>query len=196
MKTEYEVKFADIDFDAIRRKLKLAGAKLVTPMRLMKRTIIETPEIKERNAFLRVRDEGDKTTLTYKQFDNLSVDGAKEHEITISDFDTTLNILNICGLKSRSIQESKRETWILDGVNIELDEWPWLKPYIEIEGESESAIRRAAGDLGLKWEDAVFGDVMVVYRRQYPHLSYLNKVSEIAEVRFNSPLPKLLKTDN
>lgn len=193
MKTEFEVKFLNVDFDNLRQQLKKAGAVQTQNMRLMKRAIIENSEMKQKNAFLRVRDEGDKTTLTYKQFNELSVDGAKEYEITVSDFQATVDLLNASGLPYRSLQESKRETWELEGSEIVLDEWPWLNPYIEIEGESENHVREISEKLGFVWSDAVFGDVMVAYRAQYPHLTENDTVGNIPEVRFGDPLPELLK---
>lgn len=192
MQTEYEVKFINLDHDEIRLKLKDIGAELEKPMRLMKRVVIETPEMRKKNAFIRVRDEGDKVTLTYKQFDALSVDGAKEYEVTVSDFQATVDLLLAAGFPNQSYQESKRETWILDSVEIVLDEWPWLEPYIEIEGGSESHVREVAAKLGLDWSEAVFGDVMAVYRRQYPHLGARSAISDVAQVRFGDPIPGLL----
>lgn len=194
MKTEFEVKFVNVDHDEIRSKLKDLGAKLEQPMRLMKRAIIETEELKAKNAFIRVRDEGDKVTLTYKQFQELSVDGAKEHEIVVSDFITTVDLLSSAGLPYHSLQESKRETWKLDDAEIVLDEWPWLNPYIEIEGSSEKHVKEVTIMLGLSWYEAVFGDVMAAYRAQYPHLSKSDTVGNISNVRFNDPLPDLLKS--
>ena len=76
---------------------------------------------------------------------------------------------------------------------IVLDEWPWLKPYIEIEGESEAELRTVAVQLGLDWSGAVFGDVMVAYRAQYPYLTEKQTVGRVAEVRFGDPLPDLLR---
>jgi len=191
MNTEFEVKFVNVDHETLRAKLKDLGATLEHPMRLMKRAIIETPLLKQKDAFLRVRDEGDKTTLTYKQFQDLSVDGAKEFEIVVSDFQTTIDLLNVSGLPCRSIQESKRETWELDSAEVVLDEWPWLNPYIEIEGKSEKHVREVAAKLGFDWNAAVFGDVMAAYRVQYPHLKLEDTVGNIAEVKFGDPLPSL-----
>lgn len=194
MNTEFEVKFVDVNHDEMRKKLTALGAELKQPMRLMKRAIIETPELKAKDAFLRVRDEGDKVTLTYKQFDTLSVDGAKEHEVVVSDFQATVDLLASAGLPYRSLQESKRETWMLDDSEIVLDEWPWLDPYIEIEGESEDHVRATSQKLGFDWNDAVFGDVMAAYREQYPHLTNEDTVGNIPEVKFDNDLPDLLVT--
>ena len=195
MKTEFEVKFVRVGHDGVRAKLKDLGATLGQPMRLMRRAIIETPELKEQGAFLRVRDEGDKVTLTYKQFNSLSVDGAQEHEVVVSDFQATVDLLQAAGLPYRSLQESKRETWHYDNAEVVLDEWPWLDPYIEIEGDSEAHVRQIAEQLGFNWDDAVFGDVMAAYRVQYPHLSEKDTVGNLAEVKFGDPLPDLLKTE-
>ena len=193
MKTEYEAKFIRINHDEIRQKLKDIGATLHHPMRLMRRAIIENEELKKKDAFLRVRDEGDKITLTYKQFSNLSVDGAKEHEIIVNDFNETISLLAAAGLPHRSIQESKRETWTYDKAEVVLDEWPWLDPYIEIEADSEEAVKKLASELGFDWDDAIFGDVMAAYRSQYPHLSEKDTVGNSPIVRFGDPLPDLLK---
>lgn len=192
MRSEIEAKFLNVNFDQLRQKLNDAGAKCVQPMRLLRRVTIETPDLIMKNAYLRVRDEGDKVTMTYKQFDTLSVDGAKEIEVIVSDFEDTIALLSAGGLAYGSMQESRRETWMLDGCEVVLDEWPWLKPYIEIEGESEILIKSAADKLGFDWKDAIFGDVMVAYRAQYPHLTERDTVGRIPSVKFSDPLPDLL----
>jgi adenylate cyclase class 2 len=194
MKTEIEVKFLNVDHNTVRQKLKNIGAKMTTPMRPMRRVIIDTPEMKSKNAYLRIRDEGTKVTITYKQFNDLSVDGAKEIELTVSNFESVIELLNAVGLPYRSFQETRRETWEINDVEIVLDEWPWLKPYIEIEGNSETEIRNVAEKLGFDWNhDASFGDVMVAYRAEYPHLGPNDTIGDIAEARFGDPLPDFLK---
>jgi adenylate cyclase class 2 len=197
MKTEIEVKFLNIDHDELRKLLLLNGGKCVTKLRLMKRAIIDYPDRrlqkKPSNSYIRVRDEGDKTTLTYKKFDSLSVDGAKEIETIVKSFEDTVNIFTAIGLEVESLQESRRETWEIMGSKVELDEWPWLDPYIEIEGPSEGHIRKVSAKLGLDWDKGVFGDVMVAYRAQYPTLSLDDTVGNISEVKFGSPLPSLFK---
>lgn len=193
MQSEIEVKFLAIDQDEIRKKLKDLGGVCEQPMRLMRRAIIENDGMKAKDGYLRVRDEGDKVTMTYKQFDSLSVDGAKEIEITVSDFESAVKLLTQIDLPYRSFQESKRETWKLEDVEVVLDEWPWLKPYLEIEGESEERLKIVATQLGFDWQNAVFGDVMAAYRAEYPHLTEKDTVGNITEVRFGDPLPELLK---
>ena len=195
MKNEIEVKFLQIDVEVMREKLQAVGAKLVKPMRLMRRAIVDHADLrlqKDKNGYIRVRDEGDKVTLTYKQFDALSIDGAKEIELTVSSFSDAIAFLEAAGLIVRSFQESKRETWTLDEAEVVIDEWPWLKPYIEVEADDEVTLKNAAERLGFDWASAVHGDVMVAYRAEYPHLSLDDTIGTLAEVRFGTPLPALL----
>ena len=192
MKTEIEAKFVNIDHDDIRAKLTEIGATLEQPMRLMKRVTIDSTQLKAKDAFVRIRDQGDKVTLTYKQFDELSVTGAKEIEVTVSSFEDTVSLFSAAGLPHGSYQETKRETWNIDSTEIVLDVWPWLNPYIEIEGASEEIIKDVATQLGLNWADAVFGDVMAAYRVQYPHLGIHDTVGNLPEVKFGEPLPEFL----
>jgi adenylate cyclase class 2 len=196
MKTEIEVKFLSLSHDEVRKRLLEIGATCVHPMRLMKRAIIDFTNHRlvqgESNAYVRVRDEGDKVTLTYKQFNSLSVDGAQEIETTVGSFEDAIAIFIAIGLEVMSFQESKRETWEYKGYEIVLDEWPWLNPYIEIEGMSEDGLKLIATELGLQWDKAAFGDVMVAYRAQYPHLKVGESVSGLKEVRFNTPAPQFL----
>ena len=193
MKTEIEVKFLAVDHDDIRAKLTAIGATLEIPMRLMRRVTIDNDLMGKKEAFVRIRDEGHKVTMTYKQFDELSVDGAKEIEVEVSNFQDAIDLLAATGLTQGSFQETRRETWKLGSTEIVLDEWPWIKPYIEIEGESESILRDVAAQLGLDWTDGVFGDVMVAYRAEYPHLGDRETVGNVTEVLFGAELPELLR---
>jgi adenylate cyclase class 2 len=197
MNPEIEVKFLNIDHAEIRSKLQEIGAICETPLVLMKRAIIDYPDRRLQagspNSYIRVRDEGNKISLTYKQFDSISIDGAKEVELTVSSFEDAIKIFTSVGLEVVSFQESKRETWRLNDCEIVLDEWPWLKPYIEIEADSEAIIKEVSAKLELDWADAMFGDVMVAYRAQYPYLNPEQTIGRIAEVRFNAPFPELLK---
>jgi adenylate cyclase class 2 len=191
MKSEIEVKFANVDHDEIRERLKELGATLEQPMRNMRRVVIDTPELKKKNAFIRIRDEGDKVTVTYKQFDQLSIDGAKEIEIVVSNFEDAVALFASAGLSHSSLQESRREAWSLGEVEIVLDEWPWLNPYIEIEGPSEELVTLTAKKLNFDWNDGVFGDVMAAYRLQYPKLGMHDTVGNLPNVRFGDPLPDI-----
>lgn len=196
MKTEIEVKFADVDVNAIRHALKAAGAVCEQPMRLMKRALIEEPHHEKDHSFIRVRDEGNKITLTFKRRADAAaskIDSVKELEVEVSDFDKTVELFKEAGWQYKTFQESKRETWTLDNTEVVIDEWPWLKPYIEIEGENEQVIQAVAKKLGLSWSEVIFGHIDALYERQYEFQDGIRGVIDLPEVRFSDPLPVLFK---
>lgn len=196
MQTEIEAKFLDVDIDDMRKKLEAVGASLVLPMRDMRRALIEEPHHKAERSFLRIRDEGDKITLTFKRKSardgENTVTSTREIETTVGDFDTTVELLAEAGWNYTTYQESRRETWQLDGVEIVIDEWPWINPYIEIEGESVELVKNVAKHLGFEWEDAIFGSVDEIYQRDFPDMA-ARGVIDIKEVRFKDPVPNEFK---
>ena len=165
MHTEIEAKFLGIDHDAMRTKLEALGATLVAPARQMHRVNYDV--LDNRRAWVRVRDENNKVTLTYKQLDDRSLHGTKEVNLTVDSFEQAEAFLQAIGLKPKTDQQTKRESWKLGDVEIELDEWPWIRPFLEIEGPDESSVKEAAAKLGLDWKDALHGSVEIAYRAEY-----------------------------
>lgn len=196
MQAEIEVKFTDIDIGDMREKLMQNGAHLEQPMRLMRRALIEQPEHKAQHAFIRIRDEGNRVTLTFKrhiEFDEPTVNSLHEIEVLVSDFDKTVALLKEAGWMYTTFQESKRETWTYKECEIVIDEWPWLKPYVEIEGPTEKDVKEVAGELGFDWKAAQFGHVDMVYAKEYDFAPGFRGVIDLLEVRFQDPLPKQFK---
>lgn len=193
MKTEFEVKFVDIDIDDMRSRLEAAGAVCAQPSRLMRRALIEEPHHAAEHAFLRVRDEGDKVTLTFKRRDSDAkgtIENTKELEVEVSDFEKTIELFELAGWQYKTFQESRRETWKLGPAEVVIDEWPWLAPQIEIEAESEDAVKAATAQLSLDWNDAFYGHIDDAYKLQYSFTPGFRGVIDLKEVRFGQPLPK------
>ncbi len=193
IQAEIEAKFVDVNIEDIRTRLAQVKAELEHPMRLMRRVVIEQEHHAAENSFIRIRDEGDRTTLTFKRRTKpdgtTTIDSTQELETTVGNFDVAVNILKEAGWDYITFQESRRETWRLDDVEIVIDEWPWIEPYIEIEGESIEAVQEVARKLGFDWNDAVFGSVDVIYQRDFPDMS-VRGVIDIKEVRFGDALPR------
>ncbi|NCU30590.1 CYTH domain-containing protein [Candidatus Saccharibacteria bacterium] len=193
MNTEIEAKFYGVNHDDIRAILTGLGAICEKPMRTMRRYTFDNPAMKAKGGWIRVRDEGDKVTTAYKQIDKLSLDGMKEIELEVSDFDNMVDIYRALELEGGSYQESKRETCKLGDVEIVLDEWPWLQPLIEVEGPSELRVAEVAEQLGFDMNSAMHGDITVVYKIQYPFLGDSFCTGDLPFVRFNDPIPEQLK---
>ncbi|MGD1003225.1 MAG: class IV adenylate cyclase [Minisyncoccia bacterium] len=166
METEIEAKFLDIDPIAVRAKLKALGAALIYPEVLMKRKVFDHPTNKQSD-WLRVRDEGDKITMSYKKVIDRTVHGTKEITIKVSNFDDACAILLAAQLRQAAYQETRRETWRLDETEIMIDTWPWIPTFVEIEAPSEEKLKAAARKLGLQWGDALYGSVEPAYQKYY-----------------------------
>lgn len=199
MHSEIEAKFLDVEHDAVRNRLLSLGGKCIQPMRLMRRALLDYPDFrlnKERDGFVRIRYEGDKVTLTYKEHNALTqglVDGAKEIEVEVSNFEKTIDLFKEIGLIVKSYQESRRETWNYLDAEIVLDEWPWIKPYIEIEAQTKETVKSVSEKLGYIWTDAVFGGVTNAYLSEYPKIKPTENLGDLAEVRFGMDIPQWLK---
>ena len=80
MQTEIEAKWLDIDLAKMRKRLLEVGAKLFAKERLMTRKVYDYPDkrLEKIGGWIRVRNEGDKITLSYKQLNDRTVHGTKE----------------------------------------------------------------------------------------------------------------------
>ncbi|MCA9379070.1 class IV adenylate cyclase [Candidatus Dojkabacteria bacterium] len=169
MQTEFEATFSIESKDVIRKQLKSIGAKMVKEEFKQTRAVFNLPTGHEiENGWLRVRDEQDKVTMSLKVVkNNTTIANQKEIELRVNSFDDASALLTAIGCKAKSYQENLRERWELGDVEITIDEWPFLDPYIEIEGSSEEQVREVAEQLGYDWKEAYFGSVDYIYAQKY-----------------------------
>lgn len=163
MQTEYEVKILDIDVKNIENRLKKIGAKKIKE-RNMHRCVYNLLEHKK-DSWLRLRNNGEKTTLTLKEIRNDRINGTKEIEVVVDDFDQTYKILEKIGLTCRANQENKRISYKLKNVEIEIDFWPKIPPYLEIEAKSKKEIETIVKLLGFKMSQTTSIGVSKVYAK-------------------------------
>ena len=97
--------------------------------------------------------------------DNIS--NQKEVCLEIDNFENARIFLEKIGCIKKAYQESKRELWELDNVEITIDEWPFLEPFIEIEGKNEEDVKKATKKLGFNYKDAFFGSADFLYAKKY-----------------------------
>lgn len=168
MNIEYEATFERVDKDVVREQLRLSGAELKRPEFLQKRVVFNLPSGHEiPGAWLRVRDEGDKVTMSLKIVDGDRIEDQKEICVTVNDFDATVHLLSLLGAQRKAFQETKRELWLLDGVEITIDEWPFLEPFVEVEGSSEEQVKSVAKKIGFDYSQALFCSTDTLYARKY-----------------------------
>ena len=187
MDIEYEATFENIDKDEIRKKFKKAGAKLVRPKFLQKRIVFYLPN-KQKHAWLRVRNESGKNTMSLKIIDGDRIQDQKEICLNIDNFAKAVEFLTAIGCEKKGYQETKRELWKLDGVEITIDEWPFLEPFVEVEGKSEQNVKNVCAKIGLNYNKALFCAIGELYKRKYGvSLDYIN--NKVPKITFNSENP-------
>jgi len=111
----------------------------------------------------------------------LDINSIKEIETEVKDFDIMVDIFRNLGLREKSYQETYREVWKINGeVEIMIDLWPWLNPYIEIEAESEKLVRKYSNALWFNYEEGIFGTAAEVYKQELGlEPDYINNLPEI-----------------
>jgi predicted adenylyl cyclase CyaB len=109
-------------------------------------------EIHKRRDVLRLRREGDKSELTYKEVTfQAGAKVAQEHTIEVSDCETTLKILQLSGLSVTQRMDKHRLSYKTADARFDIDtyqgEFGFIPPFMEIEA-SENTIQKYAKQLG------------------------------------------------
>lgn len=164
MAKEIEAKYLDIDRNNLLRELMSHGANLAYPEILIQRRTYTLTHGRS----IRVRREPDGSiTCTAKSEDrSLGALSLDEYEVQVSDYNEMCAILSLLYPDvSYSDQESKRETWILDGSEVTIDTWPGIPTFVEIESPSLEELERISKLLGYNITHAVYGRASSAYER-------------------------------
>lgn len=171
MHEEKEVKFLDIDATAIENTLLSIGAIKVGEF-AYRRRVFDYPDwrLDKDHSWLRLRDEGEKIILAFKHrlgvaaSDGSTIDtGMEEIEVVVDDFDTTTLLLTRIGFIEKHYAENRRVRWVKDGVEFDLDSWPQIPTYLEIEAPTWEQIDEAITWLGLNPADKKIFSTNQVY---------------------------------
>ena len=159
MKIEIETRFLDIDKKDLIEKLKKFCAVDEGEVKLDE-IIFYDKDLKwfDEHRLVRLRKVKDKIKLTYKHNKGQRVDSVDEAEFEVSDFNEAKILLESIGLVAYRIVEKMRHTFKLDGVTIDIDQWPQIPAYAEFEGDSVDELKKIVDKLGLKWENRFEAD--------------------------------------
>lgn len=166
MEKERELTVLNIDVEDFIKRLEELGAKKQGEF-LQRRYVFDVKPINP-NKWIRLRTNGQKTTLTIKEIkDRNSIEGTNELEIVVDDFDKTNEILNALGYQARNYQENYRRVYLFDNTEISIDSWPLIPTYAEIEGKTNEDVERILELVNTKDYQVTTFDVESIYREIY-----------------------------
>ena len=88
-----------------------------------------------------------------------------ETEIEVPSIKEANNLLEALGYAYKSYQEKERITYILDGYELDIDTWPGIPTYVEIEGSSEEDLEIILNKLGYSMKDTVSCTADQIYEK-------------------------------
>ena len=144
---EIETKIIDIDKDGLIAKLEKDGAEFIGKT-LQKRWVFALEKAEGEDRFIRVRTDGKTATVTYKRRAGGGLANTEELETVVEDFDTAAKIFEEV-LGSGLYQENIRYTYVYKNAEITINEWPKLRPVVEVEAKSEEEVRAAISEIGI-----------------------------------------------
>jgi len=177
MQKEIETRFLDIQKDELVKKLVALGA-LDQGEEKLDEIIFHAADMSwvGKNKFVRLRKTKGKIRLTYKENVRQTVDSAEEIELEVSDWNKCSELLGKIGLRPVRRLEKYRHTFELDDTIVDIDTWPKIPAYVELEGPSVESLKNSCRKLGMDWEQRFDGDAREVFR----HYGYdLDNISVI-----------------
>ena len=134
------------------------------------------------NKWIRLRQSNDKKELTLKhvyQKNDSRIQKVKEIELTVDSIEEMNNFLEGIGIVRRNYQEKIRHSYVYKDAEIEIDEWPYLEPYMEIECDNNNTIKELIDLLDLNKYEIVSLNTQELYKRKNIN------VLEMDELRFD-----------
>lgn len=190
---EIEVKFLNIDKEALEKKLLGIGAEKVGDM-FLRHVAFDFPgwPLNKDNSWVRVRDEGDKVTLTYKKRlgvtsqDGSTKDaGMEEVELEVSSYELIKSFLKKIGMVEKHGEaQKKRSKWKRGDVEFDIDTIALIPPYLEIEAKSWEDIDRVIIELGLDPKEKKICSSQQIY------MMYGINVEEYETINFEEVIKK------
>lgn len=183
---EFEIKFLEVDVPELEKKLLSIGAEKVGEYNYS-RVMLDHPDFRMRDshAWLRIRTDGKESTLTYKQrigvkSNDASIpdEGMKEIEVVIDDYKKTYEIFKLSGFITKLEVKNKRVRYKKGDTVFDIDSYPQIPPYIEIESDSLVKAQEAARELGFDAEQGLICSGEQIYKKygidlnEYSHITF------------------------
>lgn len=175
---EYEAKALDIEPEEVARLILDKGGSDLGEV--LQRRYVYDIEPGDASRWVRLRDTGSQVTLTVKEIDSDAIGGTRETETEVGDFETANALLGKLGYTPKAYQENRRRSFTLDGAQLEIDAWPRIPAYLEIEAPNRAEVVRVAALLGYDEAELTGENTTKVYAR------YGIDLSTITDLRFDT----------
>jgi adenylate cyclase class 2 len=178
MGTEIEKKYriGSEEVAKLRERLRAVGAE-GRGEEFEENTLYAGPGLERGNRVLRLRRVEGRAIFTFKEsIGSSGIRRRREDETAVEDADALAAILDALGYTPAVVYEKRRETWLVAGVEVVLDELPFGL-YVEIEGEEKSILE---AERLLEINDAT------EETKSYPQLTMLHgtRTDKMIEARF------------
>ncbi len=153
---EFEIKFLEVDVPELEKKLLNIGAKKVGEYDYII-TLFDYPDLRldKDHSWLKLRTDGKETTLSFKKRmgvkssdGSIPDDGMQEMEIVVDDYQKTYAIFKALGFIVKREMGKRRVRYQKDKAVFDIDFWPQIPPYLEVESDSLENAKAAARELG------------------------------------------------
>ena len=123
------------------------------------------------NKWVRLRKTNNKITLTIKHIlkngdkTDKKIQKVMETEMEVPSIEICNEILNQLGFSFRNYQEKYRTTYDFNNVEVDIDSWPLIPTYMEIENDSEEIIESVIQKLELGEKEIISCNTTDVYKK-------------------------------
>ena len=169
---EIETKILEIDLDEVKQKLKALGAKEIQNTRL----IVDWYGPKGLNHmgddpwYLRIRTTlNGKSELSWKSIEKITGNTRHSEEVNLNVSDAMLagKLFENLGIENYAHQEKDRISFVFKDWNFDLDQYPGMPAYLEIEGTSHEHVQEAIKLLNLENHKSIGEGERVLIKKEY-----------------------------
>ena len=168
---EIETKVLEVDVEEIKNKLKSLGAKEIQDIRLFVDWYCPVGIEKDNHPwYLRVRKTSEgKNEISWKSLPKITGNTRHSEEVNINVSDAMLagKLFENIGLENYAHQEKDRVSFTLEDWNFDLDQYPGMPAYLEIEGKSHEHVQEAIKLLNLNDHRSIGEGERILIEKEY-----------------------------
>ena len=188
---EFEIKFLEVDVPELEKKLLQIGAQRIGEY-AYSIVLFDYPDFRmdKDHSWFKLRTDGKESTLTYKKRmgvksndGSIPDNGMKEVEVIVSEYEKTFELLKSIGLVIKRKMKKKRICYQKGNTVFDIDFWPQIPPYLEVESNSFKEAEEAARELGFDPKNGLICSSQEVYKRYGININDYSSISSEGMVK-------------